>query len=316
VSLGVYSLPELERECSAAVRPFLIDGIIPECSLAILAGDSGLGKSAFAYQLGLCMACGLPFLGHRVKQGKVLYIDLENGKSGIVQVCRALGRSLQLERLPENISIGTERFDKAGIEKVLKDVQPALVIIDSLRAFSPEAESKNATAAAGLSELRTQALQYQVTFLVIHHIRKPSKEGACPLEDSRVTIWMNEASGARALINQTDVRIGFDVSRQDDSRLIVKGFTRIQGEFGPLYLRRVYDEEGEPIGYEHLRGIELISNPAQQEAFKNLPPEFRFKDAKRMYGREDQATSDFLRKCEGFGLLLRVEKGLYRKVAE
>ena len=72
-------------------------------------------------------------------------------------------------------------------------------------------------------------------------------EGA--LEGERVMAWLNIACGARALINQSDVRIAFDVSSGarrvaaerskgeagDDVGLVVKGFARLRGEFGPLF---------------------------------------------------------------------------------
>ena len=72
--------------------------------------------------------------------------------------------------------------------------------------------------------------------------------------------WLNMACGARALINQSDVRIAFDVSAGarrvaadlrkggsgEDVGLVVKGFERLRGEFGPLYLARDCNDEGEP----------------------------------------------------------------------
>src|SRR5215469_15973162 len=67
----VVSLPEFERECAAQPSAYVVDTLIAEASVCIAVGDSGLGKSPWAYQLGMCVASGKPFLGHPVKQGRV-----------------------------------------------------------------------------------------------------------------------------------------------------------------------------------------------------------------------------------------------------
>src|SRR5438552_8528333 len=56
----------------------IVGGLLPPRSVNILVGDSGIGKSPLAYQLGMCVAAGTPFLGMPVKPGKVLFIDFEN----------------------------------------------------------------------------------------------------------------------------------------------------------------------------------------------------------------------------------------------
>src|SRR5206468_11574380 len=87
-----------------------------------------------------------------------------------------------------------------------------LLIIDSLRAYRPDAEERNCNASAVMNELRKLAREYGTAFLLIHHIRKPGEDGTPPLEGERVLAWLNMACGARALINQSDVRIAFDAS--------------------------------------------------------------------------------------------------------
>jgi hypothetical protein len=143
--------------------------------------------------------------------------------------------------------------------------------------------------------------------------------------------WLLQACGARALINQTDVRIAFDAAPglriadrgrrdamniTDDIGLVVKGFARLRGEFGPLFLKRELDEEGAPLGYRELVGLELLSNPEQEAAFRKLSDEFSFKQAKQAYGRRDQATTDWLQKLQRIGVLKHVKGGLYTKVSE
>ena len=97
-----------------------------------------------------------------------------------------------------------------------------------------------------MNELRKLARGFATAFLLVHHIKKPGEAGVCALESERAMTWLNAACGARALINQSDVRIGFDVSagakrlaaerskgtNSEDVGLVMKGFARLRGEFG------------------------------------------------------------------------------------
>ncbi len=327
---GIQILRELEMESESDAGLYIVEGLIPAKSVNIAVGDSGLGKSAWAYQLALCVAGGIPFLGYAVLKGSVLYIDLENGKAGIVRICRSLVQHLQLSGWPENFFSITSDEHLHRMRELLKECKPVLVIVDSLRAYRPDAEEKTRHAASMMTELRKLAREFGTAFLLVHHIRKPGEDGPPALEGERVMAWLNMACGARALINQSDVRIAFDVSAGarrvaatrskigagDDVGLVVKGFERLRGEFGPLFLTRDCNDEGEILGYRRMTGVELLFNAEQQAAFARLPQEFSFKEAKHIYERQDQATSDFLQKCVRVGLLKPCGHGRYARVAE
>src|SRR3954470_7873903 len=67
------------KASTVARTPYIVDGLLPEQSVTIAVGDSGIGKSPFFFQLGMCVAAGLPFLGRGTSAGRVLYLDFENG---------------------------------------------------------------------------------------------------------------------------------------------------------------------------------------------------------------------------------------------
>jgi hypothetical protein len=331
-SNGVVSLPQFEAEYQANPVSHVVDGLIPDASVNIGVGDSGLGKSPWGYQMGLCVASGIPFLGRQVKQGRVLYVDLENGRGEIFELIRSLRRHLELLQPPADFYPTYDHSQVERLEPLIQQIGPALVIVDSLRALRPEAEGNNENAAKLMNELRQIARAYNTAFFVIHHIKKPNDNfpsGA--LEDTPTMKWLLQASGARSLINQTDVRIGFDKTsgirvttlqkgdakrKSDQICLIVKGFARLRGEFGPLFLATEYDEEGTPLGYRALAGLELLFNAEQEAAFRKLPNQFTFKEAKHAYGRRDQATTDWLQKLQRIDVLTHVKGGLYTKVPE
>jgi hypothetical protein len=132
-------------------------------------------------------------------------------------------------------------------------------------------------------------------------------------------------------VNHTDTRIGLELpvschrpggpidpltglpqNQADDDRInediamVMKGFTRINGEFGPLYVARVFDADGKPIGYRRMIGADLLFNYEQAKAYENLPAEFTFSEARRLLNKGDQSTTNFLKKCEDLGLIKHV----------
>jgi hypothetical protein len=150
------------------------------------------------------------------------------------------------------------------------------------------------------------------------------------LEDGNMRLWFNQARGASALINGSDIRLGVEeptaclayskdsgvqsVGSEIKGALVVRGFGRVSGEIPRMHLTRVLDgEDGEPMGYRRMVGVELLFNRDQQESFAQLPDSFSFKEAKQTYGRHDQATRLFLLKCIGLGILRQSAKGCYAK---
>jgi hypothetical protein len=80
------SLNELEVLSKQNPTTYLVEGFLPADEVHVAVGDSGLGKTPWAYQLGLCVATGKPFLGYRTHQGRVLYLDLENGRDDVKEI--------------------------------------------------------------------------------------------------------------------------------------------------------------------------------------------------------------------------------------
>src|SRR5437016_4039871 len=76
---GMYTGQALDSLKGKTAEPDLVAGWLPVRSVNILIGDSGVGKTPLAYQLGLCVAAGLPFLGAATRRGRVLILDFENG---------------------------------------------------------------------------------------------------------------------------------------------------------------------------------------------------------------------------------------------
>lgn len=310
----IVSLSDLRTQSKENPSDYVVAGLIPESSVNIAIGDSGLGKTPLAYQMGLAVATGVPFVGFPTKKGPVLYVDLENGRDQIVKLSESLQRHLGLPAFPdENFGV-VQECDLPLLSSLVANARPSLVVIDTLRVFDPKAEKENDTAAELLRRLHILAKNYGTAFLILHHLRKPSKEGRPALESTPVMNWLLEGSGARALVNQTEVRIGIDLPEANEEvALVLRGHAKLQGEVGPIYLQRVVDEQGEVIGYRRASAVTLLSEAHQIQTYNTLPPIFTFKEARTVYQRADDPTNKFLKKCVGLGILEK-SGGLYRKI--
>jgi hypothetical protein len=318
---GIYTPGELKQRCKELDRgSFLIEGLIPQRSLSAIVGDSGLGKSPLLYQAGICVAGGIPFLGRRVSQGRVLYLDFENGLGDVDELVGRLSRHLGLLKVPDdlllwNFNDAPPTWKRADLAQMIRDTGPAWVIVDSLGAFAPEIEEKSGNVTGIYQDFRKSVRECGSSITGVLHIRKPSNQAAPPPLEEDPHGWFLEARGARALINGMDARIGVDRFRSHvleglDGRsaeiaLVIAGFARIRGRVAPTFLARVLGEDDEPLGYVKLAGTKLLFNTAQETSYGGLPELFKFKDAQKHYGKGAQATTDFLRKCLGVGILQR-----------
>jgi hypothetical protein len=320
---GIYTPDEQRRKCCGAIERSLIADLIPKQTISLVVGDSGIGKSPLLYQAALCVAAGIPFLGHPTSQGRVLYLDFENGFGQVSDLIELLTAYLGLAQTPEtlflwNYNNAPPTWKPDNLAAMVSAVQPAWVIIDSLAAYAPAVEDKPGTVTVVYQLFRRIAHENQTAITSVHHIRKPStvsKEPPPALEENPHG-WLLQARGSRALVNGSDIRIGIDRPRlkgNSEVALVLGGFSRVSGNIPTTFLSRILDEDDEPIGYQKLTGVDMLWNDSQITAYHKLPITFRFKDAKTIYGREDQATSDFLNKCISLGIMRKDEHG-YRKV--
>jgi hypothetical protein len=317
------TLAELEKLCQEKPGEYVVEGLLAAADVHVAVGDSGLGKTPWAYQLGLCVAAKRPFLGHDVKQGRVLYFDLENGRDQQLELGHSICRHLEIGEMPPDFLVFNDNGNPApSLRKAIEENKPRLVIIDTLRAFRPDVEEANDKMGKFLLDTRCLARASNSAILLLHHIRKPGPakpgdNGVPPLEGTPTLEWLREAAGARALINQTTTRIAFDTPggfKAKDAALVMKYFVKIKGESAPVYLERICDDYGDPVGYRSIVGVELLGDEHQKAAFNRLPHQFSFKEAKRTYDKTDDPTRKWLVKCIAAGLMKQVGRGAYERL--
>jgi hypothetical protein len=117
---------------------WLVDGLVPEDGLVVLYGEPTAGKSFLALDWGLSVATGVAWLGHKVKQGEVVYIYAEGvralaGRANAWLQEHGKTEALLFRAVPGAVSIPDPR-ELSEFVKAVRSVSenPRLIIIDTL----------------------------------------------------------------------------------------------------------------------------------------------------------------------------------------
>ena len=184
------------------------------------------GKSLLALHLSLSLAMGGCALGKiDVEQGDVLYLALEDTERRILERIKGsqLGENPDLSRL--DIVTSIPRQDEGGLDFIRlwlsQHSEAKLVIVDTLQRFRKLSKGKLNVYAEdyeALTELKKIADEFNVAFVVIHHLKKMSHE-----ERMRGD-WINQLSGSAGITGCADTII----SLQRD-RVSTHGIMRVTG---------------------------------------------------------------------------------------
>ena len=172
---------------------WICENIITENSMGMLAAVDNAGKSIFAYQMGMCIAMGVPFLQFRVpKPGKVFCVQFE--MSDAMQIERLRKMYAYLEDLyPDKVYLLGENFHTVPTEELgeiftdkweklkgnlmaRRNDQFDLVIVDNLYSSVSKDISRNHEVVRVLSTIKSMVDTFGVSvFLVNHHNKKTSE---------------------------------------------------------------------------------------------------------------------------------------------
>jgi AAA domain/Bifunctional DNA primase/polymerase, N-terminal/Primase C terminal 1 (PriCT-1) len=159
---------------------YLIDNVLGAGTTAVLYGEPGSGKTLIALGMAFCLASGVPWQGHDVSGGPVLYLATE-GHASLPDRVRALCSHHALEHIPQLkfLNRGVDLTDPAFLSvfaDLVESQQPTLLIVDTMaRAIGngDENSSRDTNALIGnLEALRERCPG--LTVLVLHHPAKTS----------------------------------------------------------------------------------------------------------------------------------------------
>lgn len=184
----------------------LIDGVLSD-GLAILAGDSKIGKSWMVLWLCLQISKGEPVWGIPTRKTDVVYLALEDREWRVQQRMQDL-----TDAPPENLHFGFSCGQlgaelESQIEDVLKDhPSTGLIFIDTLQMIRDNVSSKvNAYAQdyKDLASLKKIADDHGICIFVVHHTRKERDGGNI----------FNDITGSTAIMGVVDTSM---VLRKED----------------------------------------------------------------------------------------------------
>lgn len=192
---------------------WLVESYIEEDALTVMYGPPGKGKSFVALDLSCCIASGMPFHGHLVKPGVVIYIAGE-GHNGIARRLHAWGQHndtalpelLFVSEAPTDLSSETNAAKVAEAVKQIAEAtgeSPVLIVIDTMaRNFGGD---ENSATDVGHFIRNVDALRrhWKATVLIVHHSGKDGERGA---------------RGSSALKGAADAE--YEVSRSNEDNLV------------------------------------------------------------------------------------------------
>lgn len=178
----VETLAQLEAR-ARSVR-WQIKHAVEANALGMVFGASGTFKSFIALDMCLHIAHGLPWLGKKTRQGKVVYVAAEGG-SGLYWRVRAWHQRRGLTRPDDQFFVcrhsvvmneaASTAALRASIERVCPG--PSLIVIDTLSQTFHGNENSNDEIAAFFRSIKTSLMEpLQCGALVIHHSGHSSTE--------------------------------------------------------------------------------------------------------------------------------------------
>ena len=204
----------LEALCNLGVKPkeFIVENMIPEDALCVLAAASKVGKSWFVLQLAIAIVCGETFLEEQTHPCSVLYYALEDSDSRMVYRKNKLTNG---KEIPKNlyIKMETKTFDTGLLEEIehYQNRIPnlKLVIIDTLqlvRGTPRRNEGAYAFDYREMSVLRKFCADNKVTLIMVHHSRKQEDDGDT----------FNMISGSNGIMGASDATLFINRKKRMD----------------------------------------------------------------------------------------------------
>jgi hypothetical protein len=319
-TIGIYTIGDIKRIQQDMKRcPYILKDHIPAQAISITVGDSGLGKSPLKYQFGICVAAGVKFLDIPTSRGRVLYLDYENNTEQIRTIAEAVAKFLGLPGVPDAFQIWSPALPEEKPSSILdrvKTFRPALVIVDTLSAAFPNAESENKNTSELYKLCRGVMRETGCTFDFVHHMKKTTwSNNDGPSDDSSASARevLKNTRGASALVNNADARWSITRSGKDKGEIAFRigGYLRGVGEHPPIAVARVCDEDGNPIGYRRLGGVSMLTDQCRK-VYDGLPEKFRWKDLEPYFQTSDNAKTLFIKAATSAGIVEKRGKEYFK----
>ena len=211
-------------------RRWIVQDMIPDRTVSILAGDGGDGKTTLVLQLAAAIAGDRPWLGYNPESGGVLFVSAEDDRNEIHRRLAAIAISLgvplsdlaDLHIVPlagKDAVMATPQAKTGllaptavfrGLVALVERIKPRLVILDALADVFGGEENARAQARKFISLLRRLAIDHNhAVVLIAHPSLTGMKEGT-----SGSTAWSNSVRSRLYLERVKDGEREIDANRR------------------------------------------------------------------------------------------------------
>jgi hypothetical protein len=169
-------------------QKYLINGLIG-WGIVMICGTHKIGKSFLMLQMALAISSGSLFMGkYKVKKREVIYMCLEDVKIRIQDRIKQMNLE---DQVTNNLHFMYEsRKGKDGLEDlslILKQYpKTKCIIIDALATFRGMKHNRDIFQGDydAIFEIKKWAIKNKVMVILVHHTRKPGKDGESDIVDS------------------------------------------------------------------------------------------------------------------------------------
>lgn len=201
-----------------------LEGLMPVAGIGLIVAPPGTGKSQFALNLGTALATGRRRFMHWQNVGgpqRVYWLSLEMNKEGLHQFVSTMNRGIAeadrpllkqnmiLEAIGEDLPLDQEAGQQ-WLEGALAELQPDLVVIDSLSTISSREMTDEVAVKALMSFLASVRKKHRTSIVMVHHHRKKSTEAS-----KKHVLELDDVYGSRYLTTPMDFVLGL-TSQTDD----------------------------------------------------------------------------------------------------
>lgn len=211
---------------------WLVDGWVHEGEPGYIAGAPGNGKTLIALDMACCVALGLAWHGHEVKQGHVVYVAAESvgGLPARISAWERLNNQDYPSKLDGHITFldgAPQLLDRTHVDKIIAVVREqaaVLVLLDTQARMTVGVDEDKAVAMGPvIAAVGRIVRETGATVLALHHTPK----GAAGLRGSGAqlgaadTVIMVSMDGLRLSVT-TELGVG---GKQKDGEPRTEGFT-------------------------------------------------------------------------------------------
>lgn len=167
---------------SFPIPPFLVEPIIVQAGTVLLHGKPGVGKTQFVMTLARAIDEGHQFLGRwKTARGRVVIFQVDMAsqiqqlrlRSALADAYRNTYWVIEPGGGVPSIDICTMAFRHAELVRSVRELNPVLVVWDTLRKIHTMSENASETVVTVLNSARR--LFPTATHLFVHHDRKESR---------------------------------------------------------------------------------------------------------------------------------------------